>query len=180
MGGKILYIFIASNAGEPMREVPKVMAIEGLGLEGDRYTGERGISSKLKHGTINHVSLIEQEAIDRANLNSAIPFLPQDARRNIVVKGISLNDLVGREFWVWGVKMRGVELCDPCKRPSKLCGKPGFKELFSGFGGLRAEVLTSGPIFAGANISTKTYKCLICGTTTSFPHVCPEFYPELK
>jgi len=179
MSGKVLHIFIASNAGEPMQEVRKVGAIEQLGLEGDRYTGERGISSKLKYGISGHVSLIEQEAIDRVSNQSPTPFLPEDTRRNIVVKNFPLNGLVGKEFMVWGVKMMGVELCHPCKRPSELSGKQGFKELFSGFGGLRAEILTSGVLYVGANISRDIVKCLICHTTTSYPHVCPEFYPAL-
>ena len=25
-----------------------------------------------------------------------------------------------------------------------------------------------------------TYSCLLCGTTTPMPHVCPVFYPELR
>ncbi len=25
-----------------------------------------------------------------------------------------------------------------------------------------------------------TYSCLLCGTTTPLPHICPVFYPELK
>lgn len=178
--GRVLHIFIAPKAGEPMQEVRKVRAIEQLGLEGDRYTGERGITSKLKYGISGHVTLIEQSAIDNANSWSTIHFLAEDTRRNIVVSGFPLNDLVGKEFMVWGVKMRGVELAQPCSRPSELSGKPGFKEYFSGNGGLRAEILTSGPIYVGANINTVTYTCLICGTTTSYPHVCPEFYPELR
>jgi len=129
---------------------------------------------------IRQVSLIEQEVVDRVNRTNGTNFLSEDSRRNIVTLGLSLNNLVGEEFMVWGVRMRGVELCDPCNLPSKLCGKPGFKNFFSGFGGLRAEILTSGLIYIGANISTDIYSCLICGTTTSFPHVCPEFYPELR
>ena len=186
MIGKVVGIFIASEAGEPMRAVKKVMAIRGLGLEGDRYAGERGVFSKSGRKVVRHVSLIEQEAIDRVKQEHGIEFPAKVTRRNIVTKGISLNSLVGVEFFIWGVKMRGVELGDPCKRPSKLWEKeetetkPNFKELFDGFGGLRAKVLTSGLIYLGADISTTIYKCLLCGTTTSHPHVCPEFYPELR
>lgn len=25
-----------------------------------------------------------------------------------------------------------------------------------------------------------TYSCLLCGTTTGMPHICPAFYPELR
>ena len=174
MSGKVVHIFISFNEGEPMQKLQKVKAIEHLGLEGDRYAGERGAWSKSRRKVIRQVSLIEQEAILRTS------FLPNETRRNIVVSNFSLNDLIGKEFMVGSVRMRGVELCDPCQRPSKLAGKPDFEECFSGHGGLRAEILNTGIVLIGSNISTETYSCQICGTTTAFPHVCPAFYPELR
>src|SRR3989338_11211477 len=144
MSGNVAHIFISSNEGEPMQELQTVKAVEQLGLEGDRYAGERGAWSKSKRKVIRQVSLIEQEAIDRAGASLEIPFLSKETRRNIVVSDFPLNDLIGKEFSVGNVRMRGVELCDPCKRPSKLVGKHGFEESFAGYGGLRAEILTTG------------------------------------
>ena len=146
MPGKVVQIFIAPDEGEPMREVREVRALKGLGLEGDRYAGDKGAWSKSRRRVIRQVSLIEQEAIERAG-----KFLASEARRNIVVSGFPLNKLVGEKFLVGGCVMRGVELCDPCQRPSKLCGKDGFEELFAGFGGLRAEVLNTDIIQVGDN-----------------------------
>lgn len=174
MSGKVTHIFISPNEGEPMQELHRIKAIEQLGLECDRYAGERGAWSKSKRKVIRQVSLIEQEVIDRTT------FLPSETRRNIVVCSFPLNNLIGKEFMISGVRMRGVELCDPCKRPSKLVSKPGFEESFTGSGGLRAEILNTGIILVGSNTSTETYSCQICGTTTAFPHVCPAFYPELR
>lgn len=152
MSGKVTHIFISPNEGEPMLELQKVKAIEQLGLEGDRYAGERGAWSKSKRKVIRQVSLIEQEAIDRANGSLETPFLPKETRRNIVVSDFPLNELIGKEFMVGNVRMRGVELCDPCQRPSKLAGKHGFEESFAGYGGLRAEILTTGQICVGDNV----------------------------
>src|SRR3989344_3545918 len=177
MNGRVIHIFISSNEGKPMQELQKVRAVEQLGLEGDRYAGERGAWSKSKRKVIRQVSLIEQEAIDRANTNLEIPFLSKETRRNIVVIKFPLNGLIGKEFMVGGVRMRGVELCDPCQRPSRLVGKRGFEESFTGHGGLRAEIFNTGLIYVGANVSIETYLCLICGTTTAFPHICPVFNP---
>ena len=118
MPGKVVQIFIAPDEGEPMREVREVRALKGLGLEGDRYAGDKGAWSKSRRRVIRQVSLIEQEAIERAG-----KFLASEARRNIVVSGFPLNKLVGEKFLVGGCVMRGVELCDPCQKPSKLCGK---------------------------------------------------------
>ena len=153
MSGRVTHIFISPNEGEPMQELQTVRAIEQLGLEGDRYAGERGAWSKSKRRVIRQVSLIEQEAIDKANTHLKIPFLARETRRNIVVSYFSLNDLIDKEFVVGNVRMRGVELCGPCQRPSKLAGKAGFDELFSGYGGLRAEILTTGEIGVGDIVS---------------------------
>jgi len=150
--GGVLQIFIVADAGEPMQEVCEVGAILGKGLEGDRYAdryaSDRGIFSKAREA-IRHATLIEIEAIRVANsyLNEAI--LPEETRRNIVVNNFPLNGLVGKEFTVGQVRMRGVELCTPCNRPSKLADKPGFREAFSGRGGLRVEILSSGSIRVG-------------------------------
>ena len=152
MSGKVTHIFISPNEGEPMQELQEVKAIEQLGLEGDRYAGERGAWSKSKRKVIRQVSVIEQEAIDRANSVLETSFLPKETRRNIVVSDFPLNDLIGKEFMVGDVRMRGVELCDPCKRPPKLIGKSGFEESFTGYGGLRAEILTTGQISVGDTV----------------------------
>lgn len=149
MIGKIEFLFVAPNAGDRMLEVRTVFARAGAGLDGDRYAGERGSWSKSKRPVIRQVSLIELESIERVNQTAATRFLPEDTRRNIVVSGFPLNDLIGHEFFVGSVLMRGVELCDPCERPSKLSGKKGFAEYFAGCGGLRAEVLGTGFISVG-------------------------------
>lgn len=132
MTGQVVQIFIATDAGEPMREVREVNAVAGKGLEGDRYAGDRGAFSKSRRSVKRQVSLIEQEAIERAGGK----FTAQETRRNIVVRNFPLNDMVGKEFRIGESFMKGVELCPPCHIPSELCGKKGFKETFTGFGGL--------------------------------------------
>ena len=131
-----------------MCEVNEVRALNGLGLEGDRYAGHRGAWSKSGRRVKRQVSLIEQEAVSRAGGR----FSASETRRNIVVRDFPLNHLVGKEFIVGESLMRGVELCDPFRRPSKLCGKDGFEELFAGFGGLRAEILIGGMIKVGDGV----------------------------
>lgn len=133
MQGTVVRIFITPRRGEPIREVKIANAVEHRGLVEDRYFDE-------KEEVRRNVTLIELEAIQKTS------FLPEETRRNIVVTNFPLNNLVGKEFFVGNVRMRGVELCDPCKRPSKLSGKLGFKEAFFNCGGLCAEILTTGQI----------------------------------
>ncbi|MDB5166451.1 MAG: domain containing protein [Candidatus Saccharibacteria bacterium] len=151
--GKVTGIFLASNMGEAMQPRDHTLAIAGEGLVGDRYALGTGAYSNSKKQKIRHVSLIGQEAIDRANNKLVVPFSVDETRRNLVTHGVELNDLVDEEFTVGDVAMRGVELCDPCKRPEKLAGKDGFMQAFQELGGLRAEVLQSGFIVVGSPIT---------------------------
>ncbi len=152
---EVIAIFICPDKGEPMQEFDSVRAIAGRGLEGDRYAEGKGAYSKSKRVTTRHASLIAIEAIDAANYENGTDFLPSDTRRNIVTSGIDLNSLVGQEFTVGEVSMKGVELCDPCARPSALSGKKGFEPAFQNRGGLRAEVLTDGLIRKGDTFSVQ-------------------------
>lgn len=155
MTGTLLGIFVADEAGAPMRQLQHTWTLKGQGLNEDRYSRQAGTWSRVRPGQvpkIRHVSLIQVEALEAANGELEQPFTCADTRRNLLTKGISLNELVGREFMVGEVRLRGVELCIPCSRPSQLCGKPGFAKAFQGRGGLRAEVLTIGQIMTDDQI----------------------------
>lgn len=143
---RVTAIFISPDKGIPMQAQTKVHAIAGKGLEGNRYARGTGAYSRSKREVIRHISLVSQEAIDAANAENGTTFTPAETRRNIVTQGIDLNGLVNQEFSVGGVRMRGVELCDPCARPSALSHKSGFEPAFRQRGGLRAEILSNGDI----------------------------------
>ncbi len=148
----VVALFTCPNQGQPMQQCMSVEARAGYGLVGDRYATDQGAFSQARR-TVRHVSLIAAEAMAEANQELLKQFLPEETRRNILTQGVDLNSLVGKMFTVGLVQMRGVELCDPCDRPSKLAGKPGFKHAFDQRGGLRAELLTSGVIAIGDSVT---------------------------
>jgi len=150
--GSVLAIYICGYKGEDMSSVRDSRVIAGRGLEGDRYALGRGAFSRSMPYMIRHLSLISRQAIIEANANLETPYGEAETRRNIVTEGVELNDLVDRKFAVGNVTLRGVELCDPCRRPEKLTGKQGFEDAFKNLGGLRAEVLTDGLIAVGSDI----------------------------
>ena len=150
--GIVLAIYICSDKGQPMQKLTIVQAIEGIGLADDRYATGSGAYSQSKRITVRQVSLISQEAIDAANQEFGLDYTPEETRRNILVSGIDLNNLVGKVFSVGKVQMQGIELCEPCDRPSKLSGKANFKTSFENRGGLRAAVLSTGQIHEGDSI----------------------------
>ena len=73
---------------------------------------------------------------------------PGVLRRNVVVSGIDLNDLIGEEFSVQGVRLRGTGHCRPCYWLDTAFA-PGAEKFLEGHGGLRAEILTDGAIAVG-------------------------------
>ena len=153
---KISGIFIASLAGQAMRQKNDVKIIPGIGIEGDRYALGLGAYSKTLPAKSRDISLITRDGIDAANQVlkrlGLDYFFDFETRRNIVIEGLSapdLNSLVGKEFYLGKHKLRGTQLCTPCERPSKLTKKKGFLEAFEGRGGIRAQILEAGHIQIG-------------------------------
>src|SRR6516225_2087700 len=110
--GTVVSINIAPDAGAPMQSVDEVRAIPGKGLEGDRYFYQRGTFSKPHPD--REVTLIELEAIEALKHELSVELPLGASRRNVVTKAVPLNHLVGREFWIGEVKLRGMKLCEPC------------------------------------------------------------------
>jgi MOSC domain-containing protein YiiM len=123
-----------------------VEAIPGVGLEGDRYA--------LKVGTFFRpepafeLTLIEAEAVEALRRDYQVELAAGDARRNIVTRGVPLNHLVGREFRIGDVRIRGIRLCEPCGHLQQVTGTQLIKGLRHR-GGLRAQILTQGTIRVG-------------------------------
>jgi hypothetical protein len=151
--GFVKSIYVAPDAGEPMEFADMVELAARIGIVDDRYGMGKGSFQRAGKQKIRHLSLISTEAIEAVNQDRAFPFTEGDTRRNIITAGIDLNNLVGVEFSIGNIALRGTELCDPCVRPSVLSGNKGFKEAFQNRGGLRAEVLSSGLIVVGDTVS---------------------------
>ena len=149
--GSVHSIHITPQVGEPTHSVEMVHAVPKFGLEGDRYFGESGTGQK-RSGTGRDITLIEMESLEAILRETGIELLPGDARRNIVTHGISLNDLVDKEFQVGEVRLRGVRLCEPCQHLASLT-QPEVLPALVHRGGLRAEILTDGFIHVGDPIS---------------------------
>ena len=148
--GTVESIHIATRASEPTRSVAEIRALPGEGLEGDRYATQQGTFSKPKPE--HELTLIEAEAIEAASRDYQVQLSPGEARRNVVTRGVPLNHLVGKEFRVGDVLLRGIRLSEPCDYLQKLTGKPVIKSLLHR-GGLRAQILGEGMIRVGAKIS---------------------------
>ena len=140
--GKVLEIGITNTKGSQIIKVREIEALKGKGLVNDRKFRE----SNLKHCQI---TLIEIENINYFNKISKTNIPAKEFRRNIVTEKISLNELVGKEFFVGKVRLKAHDLCRPCKSLQDRLKQNNFVKEFLHKGGLRCEILTDGIIKVG-------------------------------
>ena len=142
---KVFKIGITKNNNQEIQEVKEISLLAGKGIIGDRYYNE------YNEGR-NQLTLIESENIDYYNekFNLKIPYL--NFRRNIVTKGIKLNDLVSKKLIIGKTELRAIDLCRPCKPLQKNLAQNNIIKEFLRKGGLRCEILTSANIKVGDEI----------------------------
>jgi MOSC domain-containing protein YiiM len=149
--GTVQAIHIAPAAAAPMIARERVLAIAGVGLEGDRYATGIGTWSP-KPRPDRQITLIEAEVIDDLATTDGIHLAPGETRRNVTTRGIALNELVGRRFRVGTAVCEGVDLCEPCQGLTDAIGKPILRPL-AHRAGLRAVILEGGEIAIGAEVA---------------------------
>jgi MOSC domain-containing protein YiiM len=149
--GEVVSIHIAPDEGESVVAVPRVRAVEGRGLEGDRYFVKSGKMSR-RDDPGREVTLIEAEALDALATDYGIALGPGESRRNITVRGVPLNHLRGVEFRVGEAVLRGVKLCEPCGYLESLT-KDGIRAGLKHRGGLNAEIVSGGIIRPGDEVT---------------------------
>ena len=142
---KVIRLGIAKNNNQKIQEVDRIELLSGKGVVGDRHFHEN-------NNIRSQVTLIESENIDYYNNKFKTNYSYIDFRRNVVSKGIRLNDLVGKKLLLGNAKIQGHDLCRPCKHLEEtLNGQDIIKE-FLRRGGLRCEILNSGIVNVGNEI----------------------------
>jgi hypothetical protein len=141
--GAVAAILIAADAEASLARVKKAEALAGHGLAGDRYARGRGTFSGRGRGY--ELTLVEADVLDEIQLGW------EEARRNIVTRGISLNGLVGQHFRIGPVEAVGRRLAEPCAHLEKLA-RPGLLRPLVHRGGLRADIVKGGMIRLGDEI----------------------------
>jgi len=148
--GSVEHIHIAEAAGAPMQRLEEAFALRDIGLAGDRYALGAGFWRDAK--VSRDLTLIESEALKELERVAGVALEPGEARRNVTTRGIDLNRLVGKTFWVGDALCRGTHLCEPCRHLEELTEKRLLRSLVH-HGGLRARVLNSGLIRVGDPVS---------------------------
>jgi MOSC domain-containing protein YiiM len=143
-------IYIARGGGAEMEQIPEARLLAGQGIMGDRYFRGTGTLSNKPTGD-REVTLIEAEEIERFNRLHDLSLDAGSMRRNIITRGVRLNDLVGRKFQVGATVLHGIRLCEPCAHLAALVSPHVVKGMVHR-AGLRAGIITGGMVQTGAPI----------------------------
>ena len=142
---QVLKIGITKNNNQKIEEVESIKVIANKGIIGDRHFKEF-------NDPYCQLSLIESENIDYYNskYNLDIPYI--NFRRNIITRGIQLNNLVGKKLRIGKVEVEANDLCRPCKHLTEVLGQENILKEFLRRGGLRCQILSSSSIYIGDEI----------------------------
>ena len=136
---KIIKIGFTKDHNKEIIETNEIELVAGKGVIGDRHF-------KDYNNPYNQLSIIESESIDEYNLkyNLDTPYL--NFRRNIVSRGIELNDLVEKKISIGNVKLEVIDLCRPCRHLSEKLGRNEIIKEFLRKGGIRCQIINDGKI----------------------------------
>jgi len=147
--GVIEAIFVTPRGGTNMERVSEVEALADLGLEGDRYCAGAGYWSGIDEC---QVTLIEAEDLDEIVKTTGIRVVNGEHRRNLVTRGIRLNELRGRRFQVGQARLEYDRPRPPCTYVESLT-QPGMTRALGRRGGICARVVASGLICVNDTIA---------------------------
>ena len=142
---KVFEIAITQNFKGKMETVNNINIISGKGIMGDRYFKENNDKK-------NQITLIEKENIDYFNKLNNTEIKSVEFRRNIITEEVRLNELVGKVFSLGNVKLKGIDLCRPCKNLQETLKQKNLIKEFLRKGGLRCEIIKDGKISVGDEI----------------------------
>jgi MOSC domain-containing protein YiiM len=143
MAGRVEGIFITDTKRVLPEPVDRVEAVAATGLRGNRYFYADGDAPPGRA-----ITLIAAEALEAYEAETGRTLTAAESRRNVLVRGIDVNALVGKRFRVGDVECEGVELCEPCTTLQGLT-HPGVIKGMVHRAGLNADVLTTGEIAVG-------------------------------
>jgi MOSC domain-containing protein YiiM len=143
--GRVVSIFIRPEPSAPVVEQEIVHAVPGKGLQGDYYYAGKSLK---KSDPSREVTLFEKETLTAIKEEFNFTLKLGESRRNIITENVTLNQMIGKEFRVGKVRLKGIRQCQPCTHLVELTQKDLIPALVHR-GGLRAQILTEGQIRVG-------------------------------
>ena len=144
-------LFISHAPKGALQERDTVRVERGQGIVGDRHFGRSDWAGQ-------NLTLVEAEEIEHFCEETGRPTDLSITRRNLVTRGVRLNDLVGKTFTIGSARLHGVETCEPCGDLGRALATEALPaaavvKRWVGRGGLRATVIESGEIAVGDSMT---------------------------
>ncbi|WP_158970108.1 MOSC domain-containing protein [Chachezhania sediminis] len=148
--GTVEHLHIVPRSFLPMRSMDRIELVAGRGITGDRYsTGDGFYSDRPEEG--RQVTLFEIETLEALQRDHKVTLLPAEHRRNVTVRDVPLNHLVGQRFRIGPVLLEGTRLSTPCRHIEQITGQEIFTILLHR-SGLHARILEGGEVALGDTI----------------------------
>ncbi len=142
---RVFKIGITNTNNKKIEEVDSIDVVANKGIVGDRHF-------KDFNDPYCQLSLIESENIEYYNLKYSLNIPYINFRRNIITRGVQLNELIGKKLKIGEVEVEGIDLCRPCKHLTEMLGEANILKEFLRRGGLRCKILLSSKIKIGDKI----------------------------
>ena len=142
---QVLKIGITNSNNKKIENVNSIEVLANKGIVGDRHFDDF-------NDPYCQLSLIESENIDYYNTKFGLNIPYIDFRRNIITKGINLNELINKKLQIGEVKVEGIDLCRPCRHLTEMLSQDNVLKEFLRRGGLRCRILSSSRISIGDKI----------------------------
>ena len=130
-----------------IEERDQLELVAGSGIVGDRFFD-------YKPDYKGQITFFDHATYEEVMAKFELPDLqPSAFRRNVVVKGVSLPDLIGKRFRMGELEFMGSEESKPCYWMDQACA-PGTEEFLRGNGGLRCRIAVGGTLRKGLQTLT--------------------------
>ena len=138
--GQVVQIFITPRGGHKMQSVWEVEAVADKGLRGDRYCNGMG---QWAGSDACHVTLIDEADLENIEKQTGLQLANGEHRRNLVIRGMRLDDVLGKQIQFGEAIMHAVRPRPPCRYLESLT-EPGMLQSLTGLAGVCARVVKSG------------------------------------
>ncbi|MBS1259296.1 MAG: hypothetical protein MAG551_02365 [Candidatus Scalindua arabica] len=155
---EIISIHIVRKQNGPTESCNQVVVRTNFGIEGDYRSGKY---------QIGQITLVESEIMDTVSRELGYDIPAGASRRQIMVGGITLNDLIGQNLRMGNVLVRVEDKCNPCNNMEKRIGR-GAKDAMNNRGGIRCRIIRGGELRVGDKITVEDSGCTYSAKLSSF------------
>jgi MOSC domain-containing protein YiiM len=141
-------IYIAAGAGEPMQPMNMIEAVTNRGLAGDRYSEDRGHWKSIDGCQVTLITEHDLEQAKKTGVEFQAGLDQGSHRRNLVIAGLKIKQLEGKEFRIGTAVFRYVKPRPPCAYLDKIAGK-GMCRALGTHSGVCIRVVTGGRLTVG-------------------------------